>query len=185
MSRLGAFAGVVFASLISCTIGGVDSPSATPSVDVAWRAVAEEAIPWTLEAPEGWFVTTERSAPNPNLRVGVLQAWIGTAKYRKSWRLGPGPNSGAGASAKLGPDAVMVHVQLLYGPPDCPIRWVPDAGTELGLRRDWGSHADAQNPGWTFHERHLCQGPQCVSVLKRPGPRRPCGRLTRLSGTLG
>ena len=162
-------AAVLLAAAVACTAGGdepIDEASGPPPT--SWVSVASDAVPWTLEAPDDWLVTVTRSRPSPDLITGVLRTWIGTANLQRSWWLGP--NSGPGASAKLGPEAVMVEVQLLWSPPDHPIRWSPDPDSELRLERDWGSHADNQNPGWTFHERHLCQGRECISVLTWYGP---------------
>jgi len=58
----------------------------------------------------------------------------------------------------------------MWSPGSRELRWTPDPSLELELERDWGLHADHQNPGWTFHDRHLCQGPECISVVIWYGP---------------
>jgi hypothetical protein len=153
-----------FAVLCGCTSSPVfPMPTVTP-----WAEHARDDVPWTLDAPEDWSFTLKRSLPNPDLRVGVLQTWAGSADYQGAG--GAGPNSGGGASAKLGSDAVMVNVSLLWSPAHEPIDWNPDPQRPLRWARDFGSHPDAQNPGWTFHGRHLCQGRECVEVVLWYGP---------------
>jgi hypothetical protein len=159
---------VVLLLAVGCTRGSDPPASAPPAITDRWVTVARHEVPWTFRTPPGWFVTIERSRPNPDARVGVLTTWIGTAKYRRGWDAGP--NSGAGASARLGRGGVSVRIQLLWSPSDRSIRWTLDPSRTFRLRRDGGTHPDRQNPGWTFHERLLCQGRECVSVLVWHGP---------------
>jgi hypothetical protein len=154
--------------LAACTSGVGEPTNDIPAARAAWSKVANEEVPWTLVAPNDWPATIERSRPSPDLRVGLLRMWIGTSNFQRGWSLGP--NAGAGASARLGRAAVMLKVQVLWSPAHRAIRWSPDPRKELRLERDWGTHADHQNPGWIFNERHLCQGRECISATLWYGP---------------
>jgi hypothetical protein len=137
-------------------------------VPVTWSLIADDRLPWTFRAPDGWHMSYARSPSRSNLKTGVLQSWIGTTPYQPEW--GTGPNQGGGASEKMGRDAVLVSVSLLWYPPEKPIPWSPDPTASPTWGQDYGEHPDAQNPGWVFHERQLCQGKECVHVLIWHGP---------------
>jgi hypothetical protein len=153
---------------IALSIFGEEGTENSVSEEPSWRLFADDHLPWTVEAPEAWHMIFARSPSRPNLKTGVLQSWIGTAQYRPEWM--NGPTLTAGASEKLGPDAVMVHIGLLWYPPDEPIAWSPDPSVPPTWTRDYGEHPDSQNPGWVIHERQLCQGKECVNVLIWHGP---------------
>jgi hypothetical protein len=143
-------------------------PTVPSSPQPPWKVVASDQLPWTVEAPELWHMTFERSPSRPNLKTGVLQSWIGTAQFRPEWMTGP--TLAAGATERLGPAAVMVHIGLFFYPPDQQIAWSPDPSVPPTWTRDYGEHPDSQNPGWVIHERQLCQGKECVNVLIWHGP---------------
>jgi hypothetical protein len=159
---------VVLVTMMACTRDSDPPPRVTHAATDQWVTVARREVPWTFAKPPGWFVTIERSRPDTDARVGVLSTWIGTAKYRPGWSAGP--NSGAGASPRLGRGGVAVRIQLLWTPSYRTVRWTLDPFKALRVRQVRGSHPDHQNSGWTFHERLLCQGRECVSVLLWSGP---------------
>jgi hypothetical protein len=126
-------------------------------------------VPWTFPVPSGWTVSSGRSAPDPNLKTGVLETWATSAPYRLSFGHSPSPNGRAGASEALGRDAVVVQIELLWYPPDQNPAWSPSTSpTQIGIPTEW--HSDAQNPGWEFRERRVCRRDACVQVLEWHGP---------------
>lgn len=128
-------------------------------------------VPWAIQVPVFWRVSTIRTEPDPRLMTGLLRTYVASVPY--PFGLGeqhPGPNAGGGASIKLGDSAVVVFVQLLWYPPDEAIRWDPPAGARLRQTRITRWHRDAQNIGWRFRERKLCLERACVSVLEWYGP---------------
>jgi hypothetical protein len=161
MKRLGS----VLAFLI------VLSPGCTgPDVAHHTRLFVSDEVPWSAAIPPGWHVSTNRSEPDPRLRAGVLRTHISNVRYSFDLdQMAPGPNSGSGASDKLGPSAAVVEVLLLWSPADDPIGWNPSDSSTL-VRSPTGWHDDAQNPGWEFRERRACLAEKCVWVLEWHGP---------------
>lgn len=151
----------VFAILIgSCTGPDVAGPT---------RLLVSDEVPWSVAIPSGWQVFTDRSEPDPRLRVGALRTHIANVRYAFDARA-PGPNSGGGASEELGPSAAVVKVLLLWYPPDDPIEWNPADSSTTVARSPTGWHDDAQNPGWEFRERKVCLADTCASVVEWHGP---------------
>lgn len=162
MARLGA-ALSVFAILIgSCTGAGVSD---------ATRLFASDEVPWSFPIPSGWHASTNRSEPDPNLRVGSLSTNISTVRYSFDFgQMAPGPNSGQGASEVLGPSAAAVRVLFHWYPADEPIGWNPADSSTTVVKRPTGWHDDDQNPGWAFRERRVCLEDTCVWVVEWHGP---------------
>lgn len=164
MKRLLVCVALVSGVIAGCSEGEI--AQATPS-----RNLESEEVPWSLSVPPGWHASTERSRPDPRMRVGVLRTYIANTAFGFDFdRAIPGPNAGAGASRSLGDSAVVVFVQLLWYPADRPVVWrgSSDGTTSLAWVGQW--NADAQNPGWRFRERKLCSGSQCVQALEWHGP---------------
>lgn len=170
MARFGALLSITLSitlSIIAVLIGGCSGP------DVAHTSApfVSDEVPWSFPVPSGWHVSTSRSEPVPNLRVGALTTNISTVRYSFDFdQMAPGPNSGQDASQKLGPSAAVVKLLLLWNPPDHPIRWNPADSSTTVARSPTGWHDDAQNPGWEFRERQVCLANRCVSVLEWHGP---------------
>jgi len=162
MARLGA-ALSVFAILIgSCT--GADVPNAS-------HFFTSDEVPWSFPIPSGWEASTNRSEPDPNLRVGSLITNISTVRYSFAFdQMAPGPNSGQGASEMLGPSAAVVRVLLHWFPAEEPIGWNPAGSPTTVTKRPTAWHDDAQNPGWAFRERRVCLEDLCVWVVEWHGP---------------
>jgi hypothetical protein len=161
MTLLGTILALLIFVAAGCTSS--DDPHLT-------RHVVSEDVPWTVTIPSGWEVSTDRSEPDPNLRVGVLTTHISNVRYSFGFdQMAPGPNSGHGASEMLGPSAAVVKVMLLWSPADEPIGWnPPTSSTTVRSPTMW--HDDAQNPGWVFRERKVCLSDTCVWVLEWHGP---------------
>jgi hypothetical protein len=147
-------------------VAGCTEPDVTfASSDTSFT---DEDVPWTFTFPSGWEVATSRSEPDPRLKAGVLSTRVSTVMYPFEGSF-PGPNSGGGASAELGPSEAVVEVLRLWYPADEPIAWNP-SGTSTTVRSPGMWHDDAQNPGWDFRERRVCLEPKCVWVLEWHGP---------------
>jgi hypothetical protein len=168
MARLG-----IVLSALAILIASCARPDVASTGSLA-RFVSEE-VPWSFRSPSGWHVSINRSKPAPNLKTGVLSTHVSNVSYSFS-AASPGPNSNAGASAKLGPSAAVVKVLLLWYPPDKPIRWDPGAFPKtVECPAGWPRcptrwHQDAQNPGWVFRERRVCAGDNCVWIVEWHGP---------------
>jgi len=151
--------------VLAILVGGCTGPDVADPTPL----FVSGAVPWSVAIPSGWHASTNRSEPDPRLRVGALNTYITNVQYSFD-QLSPGPNSGPGASEKLGPSAVVVKVLLLWYAPDEPIEWNPEGSSTTIARSPTGWHDDAQNPGWEFRERNVCLADRCVSVLEWHGP---------------
>lgn len=150
------------------------------------RLFISAEVPWSVAIPSGWQVSTNRSEPDPRLRVGALSSTISNVPFPFD-RSSPGPNSGPGASVKLGPSAVVVEVLLLWYPPDDPIEWNPADSVATSAGSPTGWHDDSQNPGWAFRERKVCLADTCVSVVEWHGPyasRQNIGSIQRIARSI-
>jgi hypothetical protein len=155
--------GSILAFLIVFVVGCTGSEDTWPT-----RVHASGEVPWSFPMPSGWQVFTNRSEPDPRLRVGSLGTYLANVRYDFN-DASPGPNSGGGASQELGPAAAVVKVLFLWSPPDEPIHWNPPNAATI-IRSPTGWHRDAQNPGWVFRERRVCLAETCVSVVEWHGP---------------
>jgi hypothetical protein len=154
-------------SILACLI--VFATGCTgPEVTHPTRVFVSGEAPWSFPMPSGWQASTNRSEPDPTLRVGSLGTHLTNVRYDFD-DASPGPNSGGGASEELGPAAAVIKVLFLWYPPDEPIRWNPP-NTATIVRSPTGWHDDAQNPGWVFRERRVCLVETCVSVVEWHGP---------------
>jgi hypothetical protein len=160
IARLGAVLSV-FAILIgNCTGPDVDDPT---------RLFVSDEVPRSVPIPSGWQASTNRSEPDPRLRVGLLSTHITNVRYSFD-QSSLGPNSGPGASEKLGPSTAVVRVLLFWSPADDSIEWNPADSSTTIARSPTGWHDDAQNPGWEFRERKVCLAETCVWVVEWHGP---------------
>ena len=179
MARFGALL-----SIIALLIGGC----ATTDVTHISTPFVSEEVPWSFPIPSGWQVSTNRSEPDPNLRVGSLSTNISTVRYSFDFgQMAPGPNSGQGASEKLGPSAAVVKVLFHWYPADDSIGWNPAESSTTVAQRPTGWRDDAQNPGWAFRERRVCLADMCVWVVEWHGPDAPkdaIGWMERIAQSL-
>jgi hypothetical protein len=159
MTRIGSILAFLIVFVTACS----GPEAARPT-----RVFVSDEAPWSFPIPSGWQVSTNRSEPDPRLRVGSLGTHLTNVGYVFD-DAAPGPNSEGGASEKLGPAAAVVKVLFLWYPPDDPIRWnPPNSATIVRNPTDW--HRDAQNPGWVFRERRVCLAETCVWVVEWHGP---------------
>jgi len=175
--RLEAVLSVFAVLIVSCT---------GPAVAPAPPLFVSNEVPWSFPIPSGWHVSTSRSEPDPKLKAGVLSTHVTNAEYVFDYT-SPGPNSGGGASEKLGPSAAVVEVLLLWYPADDPIEWNPAESSTTVARRPTEWHDDAQNPGWAFRERKVCLADRCVWVVEWHGPAASedaIGRIERIAQSL-
>jgi hypothetical protein len=133
------------------------------------RLFVSDEVPWSVAIPSGWHVSTNRSEPDLQLRVGTLSTHMSNVRYSFD-QASTAPNSGPGASERLGPSAVVVEVLLLWFPPDDPIGWNPAESSGTVARRPTGWNDDAQNPGWAVRERRVCLADTCAWVVEWHGP---------------
>jgi hypothetical protein len=162
MARLGAVPSVLAILIGSCT--GADVADST-------RPFASDEVPWSFPIPSGWHASTNRSEPDPNLRVGSLSTNVSTVPYSFDFdQTAPGPNSGQGASEILGPSAAVLRVLFHFYPADDPIGWNHAESATTVAKRPTAWHDDAQNPGWAFRERRVCLEDLCVWVVEWHGP---------------